>query len=120
VTGDGLAEALVVVGNICDCSGESHGVYVYRLREATPALLWAFSTGDRANGGLRNVYAHAGRLVVETYGQGSGPDRLPPHFYEPVCCGQDFSRRTFEWRGKRFRQRGRTITVDIPREARSN
>ena len=73
VTGDRRKEAIVVVGNLCDCSGEWFGIYVYTLAGRKPdRLLWAFQTGDRAVGGLRRVYGRRGNLVIELYGRGSG------------------------------------------------
>src|SRR5687768_11128741 len=61
VTGDGREEAVVAMGNLCDCSGVWFGIYIYGLTGRKPArLLWAFQTGDRADGGLRRVYGERG------------------------------------------------------------
>ena len=108
VTGDGRKEAIVAVGNICDCSAVWFGIYIYKLAGRKPArLLWAFKTGDRAVGGLRHVYARRGRLIVELNGVGSGPNR-PPEIYDGAqCCTNDYTQRRYRWNGSRFIQQGK-------------
>jgi len=108
VTGDGGKEAIVAVGNLCDCSGEWFGIYVYELKGRKPLrLLWAFPTGDRARGGLRRVYGRRGKLVVELYGTGSGPNLTPRSFNGSACCTDDYTRRRYRWNGRRFVQEGK-------------
>ena len=108
VTGDGRKEAIVAVGNLCDCSGVWFGIYVYKLAGRKPTrLLWAFRTGDRAVGGLRHVYGLRGKLIVELYGIASGPN-LPPKSYNGAqCCTNDYTRRRYKWNGSRFIQQGK-------------
>ena len=108
VTGDGDKEAIVAVGNLCDCSGVWFGLYVYKLSGRKPIrLLWAFQTGDRAVGGLRKVYGHRGRLIVELYGSGSGPNLPPKAYYGAQCCTHDYTQRRYRWDGRRFIQEGK-------------
>lgn len=108
VTGDRHKEAIVAVGNLCDCSGVWFGLYVYKLSGKKPIrLLWAFQTGDRAVGGLRNVYGQKGRLIVELYGSGSGPNLPPKTYYDARCCTQDYTQRRYRWNGRRFIQEGK-------------
>ncbi|HEU4507708.1 MAG TPA: hypothetical protein VFR78_05685 [Pyrinomonadaceae bacterium] len=108
VTGDGHKEALVAVGILCDCSGVWFGIYIYELTSRNPTrLLWAFQTGDRAVGGLRRVYGQRGRLVVELYGIGSGPNSRPKNYYGAQCCTNDYTRRRYRWKGRRFIQQGK-------------
>lgn len=108
VTGDGQKEAIVAVGNLCDCSGVWFGIYIYKLSGRKPVrLLWGFHTGDRAVGGLRHVYGQRGRLIVELYGVGSGPNSTPDDYNGAQCCTRDYTRRRFRWNGRRFRQEGR-------------
>ena len=108
VTGDRHKEAIVAVGNLCDCSGVWFAVYVYKLSSKKPVrLLWAFHTGDRAVGGLRNVYGQKGRLIVELYGSGSGPNLPPKTYYGAQCCTQDYTQRRYKWNGGRFIQEGK-------------
>ena len=108
VTGDGQKEAIVAVGNLCDCSGVWFGIYVYRLAGRKPTrLLWAFQTGDRAVGGLRRVYGRRGRLIVELYGSGSGPNLPPKNYNGAQCCNDDYTQRRYRWNGSRFIQQGK-------------
>lgn len=108
VTGDGRKEAIVTIGNICDCSGVWFGIYIYKLTGRQPTrLLWAFATGDRAVGGLRHVYGRSGRLIVELYGVGSGPNSPPKIYYGAQCCTSDYTRRRYRWNGSRFVQVGK-------------
>lgn len=108
VTGDRHEEAIVALGNLCDCSGEWFGIYIYKLQRRRPGrLLWAFQTGDRAYGGLRRVYARQSKLVVELYGHGSGPNLPPPGYNGAYCCNEDYTRRSYKWNGSRFVQEGK-------------
>jgi hypothetical protein len=108
VTGDGYKEAIVAVGNLCDCSGVWFGIYVYKLAGRKPTrLLWAFHTGDRAVGGLRHVYGQRGRLVVELNGRGSGPNLPPENYNGAQCCTNDYTQRRYRWNGRRFIQVGK-------------
>lgn len=108
VTGDGRNEALVSVGNICDCTGVWFGIYVYELAGRKPTrLLWAFKTGNRADGGLRRVYGRRGKLMVELYGTGSGPNLPPKSYNGSACCTDDYTQRKYRWNGRRFIQEGK-------------
>jgi hypothetical protein len=108
VTGDRHEEAIVALGNLCDCSGEWFSIYIYKLQRRRPGrLLWAFHTGDRAYGGLRRVYARQSKLVVELYGHGSGPNLPPPGYNGAYCCNEDYTRRSYKWNGLRFVQEGK-------------
>lgn len=108
VTGDGRKEAIVIVGNLCDCSGVWFGVYIYKMAGRKPSrLLWSFRTGDRAVGGLRRVYARKGNLIVELYGLGSAPNKPPQDYHGAQCCTNDYTQRKYRWNGKRFVQRGK-------------
>lgn len=114
VTGDGRKEAIVAVGNICDCSAVVFGIYIYKLAGRTPTrLLWAFRTGDRAVGGLRHVYARRGRLMVELNGVGSGPNSPPKVYYSSQCCTNDYTQRRYRWNGRRFVQHGKARLLTV-------
>jgi hypothetical protein len=98
VTGDGAEEALVYLGIHTRGSAMPGVLYVYTQRGGRPSLLWAFSTGDRADGGLHRVYAEDGGLVVELYG--------PKRRWEGDGQPMRFTRRRYAWAGRRFRQKG--------------
>lgn len=108
VTRDEQKEAIVVVGNLCDCSGVWFGIYIYKLARRKPIrLLWGFHTGDRAVGGLRHVYGQRGRLIVELNGIRSGPNSPPEDYNGAQCCTRDYTQRRYRWNGRRFIQAAR-------------
>jgi hypothetical protein len=79
-------------------------------------MLWAFQTGDRADGGYKNIYAASGRLVVELQGK----DKIiGKNLYEDDgtkngdCCPTFFTRTRYEWGAKRFRQKGKSEVFPI-------
>src|SRR5262245_30069795 len=106
VTGDGQEEAIVVLSILTGGSAMPNCVYVYTWDQRRPKLLWAFDTGDRADGGLRRVKAENGRLLVELYGNGkligkdSGADDKTNR---GSCCPTLFTRAYYKWTGKGFR-----------------
>jgi hypothetical protein len=107
VTGDAVEEALVVLGERTRGTAVLHHVYVFGLVERESKLLWDFETCDRADGGLRQVYARGGRLVVELYGRGKvlgtnlcrddGTRKEDPYPYA-------VTRTEFEWINGSFQQ----------------
>lgn len=59
--------AFVVVKVETGGSAIVHLVYFFDLSEDRPKLEWSFVSGDRASGGLRNIYREGIDLVIETY-----------------------------------------------------
>jgi hypothetical protein len=113
VAGDAIPEAIIVVGNLCDCSGVWYGIYVYDLKDSQhPHLLWAFQTGDRADGGLYKVYGKNGSLVVELLGAGSGPG-ISPDKLRCATCAEEYTRRRYTWNGHLFIQKGKAEIVKV-------
>lgn len=106
VTGDGIEEAIIFMSILTGASAMPGQVYIYTLRGEHPELLWHFSTGDRAENGFRKVYAEHGNLVVEL----NGPRRMG----EGLCCPERFTRTRYQWRGGRFRRKGRKEINPIP------
>ena len=105
VTGDGIEDAIIFMSILTGASAMPGQVYIYTLRGNHPKLLWHFSTGDRAEDGYRKVYADQGNLVVEL----NGPKRRG----EGLCCPVRFTRTRYQWRGGRFRQKGRKEITPI-------
>jgi hypothetical protein len=108
VTGDGRDDALVVVGEVTGGSAVPHWVFAYT---DGPRQLWAFQTGDRSAGGLKDVYAKDGMLVVELFGRDKvpgSPERLtaPDGSDTPACCPAWFTRSRHAWNGRAFELRG--------------
>lgn len=96
VTDDGKEEALVTLGISVRGSATPFVNYIYTEDDHHPKLLWAFENGDRADEGLRQVYAENGGLVVE---------RFSPIGKNGAFATQ-FTRTRFLWRGNRFVQNG--------------
>jgi hypothetical protein len=110
VTGDGVEDAIVALGI------ENHGsaipdyVYIFVMENGKPRLIWDFETGDRADGGLRNVYAENGKLVIELFGK----DRvIGGQLYkgdEALCCPSSITKTGYKWTGKTFEQVSREVS----------
>jgi hypothetical protein len=107
VTGDGAEEAMVSLGVQTAGSAIPNCVYIYTLKNDRLKLLWAFTTGDRADGGLRRIYSEDGGLVLELYGKGT---RVGGKLYGTeitgACCALSVTRTHYQWRNNRFRQQG--------------
>lgn len=112
ITGDGIEEAMVALGIDNRGSAIPDYVYIFALKDGKPKIIWQFETGDRADGGLRNVYAENGQLVVELFGK----DRvIGSELYqgdEGLCCPSVFTRSRYKWTGQHF--------TEISREALKN
>ena len=109
VTGDGREEAMVVLYAEVGGTSSSSDVFIYTLRDARPVLLWKFATGDRADGGLRRIYAENGQLVVELAGKNKiiGSDLYAPDGTRTgACCPSVFTRTRYKWIRGRFVRSG--------------
>jgi hypothetical protein len=97
VTGDGNEEALVVVAVETGGSAIPHCAYIYTLKSGAPKLLWSTQTGDRAESGLRRLYADRSKLMVALYS---------PDDSKGACCPTKYGRIAFQWDGHAFQQLG--------------
>lgn len=102
ITGDGLEEAMIVFGLPTRGSAIPHYIYVFTMESGRPKPIWDFETGDRADGGLRQIYAENGHLVIELYGKDRviGGDLYQGD--EGLCCPSSFTRARYKWKGKQF------------------
>lgn len=118
VTGDAQDEALVILKIETGGSAIPQIVYVFTWKDGKPELIWPFRTGDRADGGLKDLRAENGELVVELYGQDRfvlgqmetgkiGDDR------EQLCCPTYFTRSFYKWNGKNFLMQRKRLTFSI-------
>ncbi|HYE73080.1 MAG TPA: hypothetical protein VEF04_07115 [Blastocatellia bacterium] len=117
VTGDGQEEAFVSVGISTGGSSIPDYVYIYSLQNRRPKLLWSFATGDRADGGLRQIFAEHGELVIELYGKGKiiGSDLFAEDgMLGGDCCPTHFTRARYRWNGKRFVLKGKPEVLPNP------
>ncbi len=115
VTGDGEDEALVILKIETAGSAIPQLVYVFTWKDGKPDLIWPFRTGDRADGGLKNIYTDNGMLVIELYGQdrfllGQMETGKITGDFEQLCCPTHFSRSFYKWNGKNFLMQGKRLT----------
>lgn len=113
VTGDGVEEALVALELSVRGTAIPNIVYIYTLQSDKPKLLWAFQTGDRGAGGLRQVYAENGELVIELYGEDKLIGKDLYGMEVGVCCPKVFTRARYQWQGS-FRQKGKEEILSNP------
>lgn len=118
VTGDGEDEAIVVLKVETGGSAIPQIVYVFTWRDGRPDLLWPFRTGDRADGGLKDLRPANGDLVVELYGQdrfvlGQTETGKITGDLEQLCCPAYFTRSAYKWNGKNFLLQGKRLTFAV-------
>lgn len=119
-TGDGVDEALVILKIVTAGSAIPQIVYVFQWKDEKPELAWYFRTGDRADGGLKNVYADDGALVVELFGQdryilGEIETMKIEGDEEQLCCPTHFTRTRYKWNGG-FKIQGKRLTFSVKDE----
>jgi hypothetical protein len=118
VTGDGQDDALVILKIETTGSAIPQIVYIYSYQGDKPELIWYFRTGDRADGGLKDVRPDDGQLLVELYGQdrfllGGIETAKITNDYEQICCPTFFTRSVYKWNGKSFLIQGKRLTFSV-------
>ena len=118
VTGDGEDEAFVIIKIETTGSAIPQIVYVFTYRQDKPELIWYFRTGDRADGGLKDLRPENGQLVVELYGQdrfllGGFETSKITDDYEQICCPTFYTRSFYKWNGKNFQIQGKRLTFSV-------
>ncbi len=118
VTGDGQDEALVVIKIETGGSAIPQMVYVFEWKNNAPELIWSFRTGDRADGGLKDLRTENGELIVELYGQdryifGDVETLKIVGDEENLCCPTYFTRNRYKLTGTRFVLQGKRETYSI-------
>src|SRR5205085_2818976 len=118
LTGDGQDEALVVLKIETGGAAIPQIVYVFDWKDSKPALIWSFRTGDRADGGLKDLRAENGGLTVELYGQdrfllGSVETSIITGDEEQLCCPSYFTRTHYKWNGKSFLMDKQRLTYSV-------
>jgi len=118
VTGDGHDEALVIIKIETFGSAVPQIVYIYTYKDDHPELIWYFRTGDRADGGLKDLRPEDGNLLVELYGQdrfllgGIETSKITDDF-EQICCPTYFTRSLYKWTGRNFQMQGKRLTFSV-------
>lgn len=104
LTGDGTEDAAIALGIPSQGTAITYYSYIYTIVQGSPQpkLLWDFETGDRADGGLRNVYGENGQLVIELFGKNRIIGDQLYRGDEPLCCPSSFTRTFYRWNGKSF------------------
>ena len=118
VNGDGSDEAAVILKIETGGGAIPQLVYLYGWKDGKPELLWNFRTGDRADGGLKNLRVENGELVVELYGQdrfllGQTETGKITGDEEQLCCPLYFTRTTYKWNGKNFLMQKKRLTFSV-------
>ena len=118
VTGDGHDEAVVVLKVETEGAAIPQLVYVFDWKDRRPELIWPFRTGDRADGGLKDIRAENGQFVVELYGQdrfllGQTETGKITDDLEQLCCPTHFTRTTYKWNGRNFLMQGKRLTFEV-------
>lgn len=114
-TGDGQDDAAVILKIDTTGSAIPQIVYLFSMKDDKPELLWYFRTGDRADGGLKDIRAESGEIVVELYGQdryiiGEVDTLKITGDEEQICCPTHFTRSSYKWNGTHFRMQGKRLT----------
>ena len=118
VTGDGVDEALIVLKIETGGGAVPQIAYVFEWKGGKPELIWPFRTGDRADGGLKDLRAENGELVVELYGQdrfllGQIETGKIGDDFEQLCCPTFFTRSFYKWNGKNFLMQRKRLTFPV-------
>lgn len=120
-TGDGEDEAFVILKIETGGSAVPQIVYVFSWKDNQPELIWNFRTGDRADGGLKNIWAENGSVVIELYGQdryilGDSETLKITGDEEQISFPTHFTKTRYKWNGSGFRLEGKRLTYKIDDE----
>jgi hypothetical protein len=118
LTCDGVDEAVVILKVETAGSAIPQLGYVFEWKDGGPELIWPFRTGDRADGGLKDIRVENGLVVIELYGQdrfilGQTETGKITDDREQLCCPTYFTRSTYKWNGKNFLLQGKRLTFSV-------
>ena len=118
VTGDGSDEAAVILKIETGGAAIPQLVYIFEWKNGKPELLWNFRTGDRADGGLKDLRIENDEVVVEMFGQdrfllGQAETGKITGDEEQLCCPIYFTRTTYKWNGKSFLMQKKRLTYSL-------
>ena len=122
ITGDGSDEAIVVLKVETGGAAIPQLGYVFTWKGDQPQLIWSFRTGDRADGGLKDLRSENGEFVLELYGQdrfllgGIETGKITGD-EEQLCCPTFFTRSRYKWNGNTFLMQGKRLTYSIAEPA---
>jgi hypothetical protein len=113
LTDDGEDDALVILNDqvACGSSWRATSFLVFTMKNEKPQLIWRFTTGSEAHGGLRNFRLDGKELAVELYGRCKIVGFEPKVDYSEIKfnAGSDralesTTRFRFGWNGRKFGQ----------------
>ena len=118
LTADGNDEAIVILKVETTGNAIPQLVYVYEWKQNAPALIWNFRTGDRADGGLKDIRIENGEVVIELYGQdrfiiGETETSKITGDEEQLCCPTFFTRTSYKWNGSSFQLQRKRLTYSV-------
>lgn len=118
LTGDGQDEAVVILKVETEGAAIPQICYIFSWKNNAPVLIWTFRTGDRADGGLKDIHSENGMMVVELYGQdrfllGGNETGKITDDREQLCCPTHFTRSVYKWNGSTFLMQGKRLTYSI-------
>jgi hypothetical protein len=117
-TGDGLEEAFVILKIETGGAAIPQLVYVFEWIDGEPEMIWYFRTGDRADGGLKDIRPENGEVTIELFGQdryiiGELDTSKITGDEEQLCCPTYFTRSRYKWNGSMFRISGKRLTFSV-------
>lgn len=120
-TGDGEDEAIVILKIDTGGSAIPQMVNVFSWKENQPELVWQFRTGDRADGGLKNIWTENGSVIIELYGQdryilGESETNKITGDEEQISFPKFFTKTVYKWNGNAFRLEGKRLTYKMDDE----
>src|SRR5690606_8310544 len=105
VAGDPKKEAIITLGAITGGSAAPSVVYVFEILDDEARLLWTYTAGDRADGGLRNIFASEGDLIIEVY---------EPSESSGACCPTSYTSSRYKWGSDSFLPAERRVNIPNP------
>lgn len=107
ITGDGEEDAILVMSIQTGGSAIPNAIFIYTIRNNKTKLLWNFVTGDRADGGLKKIYAENGELIIELFGEsklknGKWIFSIPKEKDFGAARPAIYTRNRFKWNGRKF------------------
>lgn len=115
VNADGHDDAIVILKIETTGNAIPQIAYVFEWKDTKPELLWFFRTGDRADGGLKDIRTENRELVIELFGQdrfilGEVETGKITGDEEQLCCPTHFTRSFYKWNGKHFLMQRKRLT----------
>lgn len=118
LTNDKKEEAIVMLFPSHSGTASNSFVYIYTLQGNKPKLIWFFVTGDRADGGFKELYVENGELVIELDGKNKyigGDLYAEDDTSSGACCPTMFTRARYKWNGKHFVMQGKPESFPLNR-----